>query len=85
MYISELFLFESSSDSSIIEPTPPGYATEKEDQSTLKLSDMRKTRLTLAQINKLRILNDIRTVEHSQKIKTLAAQYKAPSADAGGM
>ena len=82
MYISELFLLEEQSD--VIEPTPPGYASEEDDQSTLKLSDMRKTRLTLAQINKLRILNDIRTVEHSQKIKSLAAQYKAP-AEGGGM
>ena len=81
MFITELFEDEDST----IEPTPPGYATEKDDQSTLKLSDMRKTRLTLAQINKLRMLNDIRTVEHSQKIKSLAAQYKAPADGGGGM
>ena len=85
MVISELFICEMEAGTDVIEPTPIGYSTEKEDQSTLKLSDMRKTRLTLAQLNKLRILNDIRAVEHSMKVKSLAAQYKAPSADAGGM
>ena len=86
MFISELFMIaEMESSSDVVEPTPAGYGSEKEDGSTLKLSDMRKTRLTLAQINKLRMLNDIRTVEHSQKVKSLAAQYKAPAADAGGM
>jgi len=86
MYLTEMFdLCEMEAGKDIIEPTPQGYASEADDQSTLKLSDMRKTRLTLAQINKLRMLNDIRTVEHSQKVKTLAAQYKAPSDDGGGM
>ena len=85
MFISELFITEMESSTGIIEPTPAGYSTETEDESTLKLSDMRKTRLTLAKINKLRMLNDIRTVEHSQKIKSLAAQYSPPAADSGGM
>ena len=85
MYLSEIILFETSMNSGIVEPTPQGYSSDEDDQSPLKLSDMRKIRLTLAQINKLRILNDVRTVEHSQKIKSLAAQYKAPAADSGGM
>lgn len=80
MFITELFLAENS----IIEPTPPGYASEEDDQSILKLSDLRKTRLTLGHLNKLRVINDIKAIEHSKKLKTLSTQYK-PAADAGGM
>jgi hypothetical protein len=82
MFITELFLLEMSSD--VIEPTPAGYASEEDDQSILKLSDMRKTRLTLGQLNKLRMMNDIRKVEHEQKLKTVSSQYK-PAAQEGGM
>ena len=79
MYITDLF-----EESDTIEPTPDGYATEKDDQSILKLSDMRKTRLTLGQLNKLRMMNDIRKLEHDQKIKSLSTQY-LPPAQEGGM
>lgn len=80
MFINDLFLKENSA----IEATPTGYATEEDDQSTLKLSDMRKTRLTLGQLNKLRMMNDVKTIEHEQKIKKLSSQYKPPVADASG-
>lgn len=62
----------------------PGYRTEKEDNSAVRLSDIRKTRLTLAQINRLRQANDIRRFEHEQKLKQVSKQYKAP-VEAGGM
>ena len=71
MFICELF-----------EPTPDGYSTEKEDNSALKLSDVRKTRLSLAQINRLRIMNDVRKFEHEKKLTTISKQYK-PAEDAG--
>lgn len=71
MFICELF-----------EPTPDGYRTEKEDNSALKLSDVRKTRLSLAQINRLRIMNDVRKFEHEKKLLTISKQYK-PAEDAG--
>lgn len=81
MFINDLFLKENSA----VKPTPVGYATEEDDQSTLSLSDMRKTRLTLGQLNKLRMMNDVKTIEHEQKIKKLSAQYQPPPADPGGM
>jgi hypothetical protein len=74
----------SSAPNDTIDKTPLGYSTDKEDQSTLKLSDMRKTRLTLGQLNKLRMMNDIRKIEFQQKIKTVSKQYAAPAADNGG-
>lgn len=64
-----------------IEKMPAGYETEKDDNTTLKLSDLRKTKLTLAQINRLRIMNDVRALEHEQKLKTVKKQYKMPAPD----
>lgn len=63
---------------------PPGYGTEKDDNSVLKLSDTRKTRLTLAQLNKLRMAHDIRKFEHEGKLKQLKTQY-SPAPEAGAM
>lgn len=71
MFISELF-----------EPTPDGYRNEKEDSSVLKLSDVRKTRLSLAQINRLRTMNDVRKYEHEKKLTSISKQYKPAEAAA---
>jgi hypothetical protein len=66
----------------IFEPTPTGYATEKDDNTSLKLNDLRKTKITLKQLNRLRIMNDIRKLEHEQKVEQVQDQYKAPAAEA---
>ena len=79
MYITDII-----QESSVIEELPQGYSTEDDDQSILKLSDMRKTRLTLGQLNKLRMMNDVKSIEHEQKIKTLSTQYKPAAQDDGG-
>jgi len=52
------------------------------DDSVEKVKDLRKTRLTLAQINQLRKMNDQRTVEYVDKIKQVRQQYGAPPAGA---
>jgi hypothetical protein len=65
----------------IFEPMPAGYQTEKDDHTALKLSNLRKTKLTLKQLNRLRIMNDIRKLEHEKKIETVQMQYKAPAAE----
>ena len=69
----------------IFEPTPAGYETEKDDNTAVKLRDLRKTKLTLKQLNRLRIMNDIRKLEHEKKIDSVQTQYKAAPADMGGM
>ena len=79
-----MLIFEIFNNSSVIEPNPLGYSTDADDQTELKLSDVRKTRLTLSQINKLRVLNDIKKLEQQQKLKTLSVQYK-PAAETGGL
>ena len=67
----------------IFEPQPNGYSTEQDDNTSLKLSDVRKTKLTLKQLNRLRIMNDIRKLEHEQKLTSVRKQYKTPAAEPG--
>lgn len=71
MIISELF-----------DPAPHGYRDEKSDQSTLKMSDSRKTRLTLAHLNQLRQSHDVRKLEHEKKLQAVSKQY-APAPEGG--
>jgi hypothetical protein len=66
----------------IFKPEPKGYSTEKDDNTALKLSDMRKTKLTIKQLNRLRIMNDVRKLEHEKKVNSVQQQYKAPAAEA---
>lgn len=65
------------------EPAKPGYQEPSQDNSALKLDDSRKTRLTLAQINRLRMMNDVRKVEHETHLKRVSKQYKPPVEGAG--
>ena len=69
----------------LFDPAPEGYHNEKEDGSALKMSDSRKTRLTLAHLNQLRQSHDVRKLEHEKKLEAVAKQYDAvPEAGAGG-
>lgn len=58
----------------------PGYRTEKDDHTPVRLSDLRKTKLTLKQLNRLRIMNDVRKLEHEKDLEKVRTQYKAPAA-----
>jgi hypothetical protein len=62
---------------------PIGRRTEKDDNSTLRIADLRKTRLTLGQLNRLRMMNDVRKFEHDQKLEDLKKQYAVPAEGAG--
>ena len=66
----------------IFDSNPSDYSTEKEDNTVPKLSDLRKTKITLKQLNRLRIMNDVRKLEHEQKLETVKNQYKQPAAQA---
>lgn len=74
MFITELFDLKNRE----------GYRTEKDDNSVQKLSDTRKSRLTLAQIKRLRIMNDLRKFEHQKEVEDISKQYR-PAAPPGGM
>jgi hypothetical protein len=60
---------------------PEAYQDLSQDNSQPRLKNLRKTRLTLYQINKLRQMNDVRTWEFKEKLKKVKRQYApAPAA-----
>ena len=61
----------------IFETNSEGRRTESEDNTAVTQSDLRKTKLTLAQINKLRVMNDVRRLEHEEKVDSVKKQYSA--------
>ena len=78
MFIVELF---DKFDGSKADLT--GYLSDKEDNTELKLSDLRKTRLTLMQLNRLRIMSDTRRLEHQKDLVKVQKQFSAPPAEDG--
>jgi hypothetical protein len=57
---------------------PDAYQDLSDDNSQLKLNNLRKTKLTLKQINKLRRMNDVRTFEYKEQLKKIKKQYFTP-------
>ena len=55
--------------------TYQGYWNGEDDNSKTTLQGMRKSRLTLRQLHKLRLMNDIRNVERKAKLERLKRQY----------
>ena len=51
----------------------------KEDGSRAELTDTRKTRLSLEQINRLRKLNDVKISEYHENIKKVKQQFQPPA------
>jgi hypothetical protein len=58
---------------------PEAYQDVAQDNSQPQLGDLRKTHLTLRQLNKLRKMNDIRQVEYKEKLKLVRQQYAPPA------
>ena len=59
-----------------------GYQDLSQDKSRNKIEDLRKTKLTLAQINQLRKMNDQRSYEFKEqleRVKTMYGQTAAPA------
>ena len=52
-----------------------GFQDVQDDNSAITLSDLRKTKLTLRQINKLRQMNDTRIYEKSKNLIQIRKQY----------
>ncbi len=71
----------------LYDPTPAGYRSEKQDNSTYNMHDNRKrsSKITLDKLNRLRIMNDTRKLEHEKKLEKVGAQYKMPAAAASGL
>jgi hypothetical protein len=64
------------------EKQPDAYQDTADDNSQPQMGDLRKTRLTLRQLNKLRKMNDVRIYEFKEKIKKVKAMYSPPPAPA---
>lgn len=60
---------------------PETYRDQSADQTVLKFGDVRKTKLTLAQINLLRKMNDQRKLEYAEELKQVRLQYGAKPAE----
>ena len=56
------------------------YQDLSQDNSQPQESDLRKSRLTLRQLNKLRKMNDVRMYEFKEKLKLVRKQYAPPAA-----
>ena len=59
-----------------------GYQDLSQDKSQQKIEDLRKTRLTLAQINQLRKMNDQRALEFKEDLEKIQAMYGQSAAPA---
>lgn len=59
-----------------------GHYEETDDNTPLKLNDLRKTKVTLSQLHRLRIMNDVRQLEHEKDLEKVKNQYKPPAAEA---
>jgi hypothetical protein len=62
------------------QPEQPGFQDVADDNSQPQLGDLRKTKLTLKQINKLRKLNDVRMYEYQEEVKQIKQQFATPVA-----
>jgi hypothetical protein len=58
--------------------SPAAYQDLAQDNSRPQIQNLRKTRLTLKQLNKLRQMNDLRKYEYKEKLKDIKAQYSPP-------
>ena len=67
----------------IYEKSPEAYQDTSQDNSQPRLDNLRKTRLTLRQLNKLRQMQDVRSYEYKEKLKQVKKQYAPPPAAPG--
>jgi hypothetical protein len=58
---------------------PEAYQDVAQDNAQITKNDLRKTRLTLRQLKKLRMMNDVRAVEYKEKLKDIKLQYAPPA------
>lgn len=63
----------------IYQREPGAYQDVAQDNTQPEIGDLRKTKLTLKQLNKLRKMNDTRTYEYSEKLKLIRKQYAPPT------
>jgi hypothetical protein len=65
----------------LFDKSVPGYQSIEDDNTQISKYDLRKTRLTLKQINKIRLMNDVRNFERKQKLSAIQDQYGQSSGE----
>ena len=63
----------------LYERSPNAYQDVAADNTQPRIGDLRKTKLTLKQLNKLRKMNDVRMAEYNEKLKLVKLQYSPPA------
>ena len=61
------------------------FSDPAEDNSVPRLNDLRKTKLTLGQINRMRLISDVRKFEKAQDLENIRRQYGAPAGEGNGL
>jgi hypothetical protein len=80
MILRELFYF----DDETLEPTENERYDAQDDMSVLKMSDKRKAKLTLKDINKVRKASDMKRKEQAEELNFVKQMYGIQAqADAG--
>jgi hypothetical protein len=59
----------------ILDNVSTAYDDPSQDHSRPALKDLRKTKLTLRQIQKLRMVSDVRRFEQEKRLTTIKKQY----------
>jgi hypothetical protein len=80
-----MILLELISKPSLPDDMEDKVQNPKDDKSVPSLSSVRKSRLTLAQINKLRMMTDVRRYEERERLERIKDQYAPPSDEAPAM
>jgi hypothetical protein len=77
MILRELFYFNRET----AEPEQDNHYISSRDTDSLSLSDTRKTKLTLKQINELRRASEQHIKETEEEIQFISRMYKAPAGE----
>ena len=80
MILRELFYY----DKETLEPTEDNSYEPEYDNSVVKSSDTRKTRLTLRQINRARKASDVHTKEQANELEFVRQMYGLAAQSAAG-
>lgn len=75
MILRELFYF----DKATLEMTDDGRYSPENDSDVVEKSDTRKTRLTLEQINQLRVASDLHEQEKEAELGFVRQMYGVPA------
>lgn len=61
------------------EPAKEGFQDVEDDNTQPQAGELRKTKLTLKQINKIRRMNDVRQFEYKENLQQVKKQYATPA------